>query len=135
MRVQQSPGRRVQTRQRHGVHPAERGDCYVFMAQGPIHTTRLCQCNGNVPWDKNPLLRFRFLPALALALTRSMNGPKWTVLAPNVTPGTECNPERTANPMCAICHTPKITLSHWLFFLGYVLYLELHLVLKLTFLF
>ncbi len=30
--------------------------------------------------------------------------------------------EKTANPICAFCHTPppqkKITLSHWLFFLG-----------------
>ena len=36
--------------------------------------------------------------------------------------------------MCVICHTPtpQITLSHWLFFLGYVLFLELRLVLKLS---
>ena len=51
----------------------------------------------------------------------------------NVTPGTERNPERTANPKHAICHTPpNITLSHWLFYLGYVPFLELHLVLKLS---
>ncbi len=34
--------------------------------------------------------------------------------------------------MCAICHTPKIILSHWLFFLGYIPFLNLRLVLKLS---
>ncbi len=51
------------------------------------------------------------------------------------TPGTERNLLMVANPMHAICHTPpnpKIILCHWLFFLGYVPYLELHLVLKLS---
>ncbi len=34
--------------------------------------------------------------------------------------------------MRAVCHPPKITLCHWLFFLGYVPYLELRLVLILS---
>ena len=43
------------------------------------------------------------------------------------------NPARTANQMHAICHhPPKITLSHWLFFLGYVPFPELRLLLKLS---
>ena len=49
------------------------------------------------------------------------------------TPGTERNPEKKQPIQWVQFATPlKVTFTHWLFFLGYVPYLELRLVLKLS---
>ena len=71
-------------------------------------------------------------------LRQSLNFQHETVKAPNVTPGTKRiklrkTARRPANPTHAICHTPQISPSQWLFFLGDVPYLELRLVLELSF--
>ena len=50
----------------------------------------------------------------------------------SITLGMEPNPERTANPMPAICPTLKKK-NHWLFFLHYVPFLELRLCLNCLF--
>ena len=39
---------------------------------------------------------------------------------------------KSQSDACNLPHPPKITLSHWLFFLGYFLYPELCLVQKLS---
>ncbi len=82
-------------------------------------------CVATHPVCQVPKMKF-FLGLLKLVERQRR---KETDKAPNVTPGTECNPERTTN---LIYHIPKDHPLSLAVFLGFVPHLNLRLVLKLS---